>query len=424
MHIMKKTGILIITAAMLCCGTALNAQNGYDGYYMDVFMDGGLSLTSKQDLPSARALGLSIETLKTAKKSQGFTFLDTLAQKAAFIGDDNDSNGRILYPDGSPRYKMMFVNGGSGGGHGRSITEEGRANIRKYVSNGGSYLGNCAGAYVATTGTHTKIHPEYIGIYPSICTNAKLQDTYVSIDVPENSPMLRYADFGGDYHIDSVYHNGGCFMHYDDLIEGSEILFNYNYPPKPMHGNGAVWAYKANDRMGRVICCGPHPESAYTGEKLDMMTAMLAYAIEGNGAPRIKGELVNYKAREMVRSTEDNDPDYTKIGDRQYHHFYVNVPENTDTLRVALKSVRGMDDYDMNIYASYEGPAFRANAQYKNIKLGFDKVLTIVKPKAGKLYISVFCVTTVDSEDTFYGARYSGRLDVLNGVPYLIEVQY
>ena len=420
---MKRHFLPLLAVALLFPAFGAAAQN-YDGYYKDVFMDGGLDLSSRKDLPVTRFLGLSLEMLRTAKDKEA-TIADTLAQNHAFIGSENDTNGWLLYPDGAPRFRMLYVNGGSGGGHGRSYTEAGRANIRAYVKAGGSYLGSCAGAYVATRGTTTKIHDEYIGIYPGICTNAHLADTYVAVKIPENSPALKYFDFDGDRFIDSVYHNGGCYMDYEQMIPGCEALFDYWYEPKSMNGNDAVWAWKENENTGRVICCGPHPEGKITGKQLEMMGAMTLYAMDGNGKPRIKGELVNYQARNMVCTTEEKNPDFTRIGDRQYHHFTVNVPEGTDTLRISLKPVLGYDNYDLHLFADSEGLAFVKNAKYKNVKNGIDKVLTVVRPKAGTLYVSVFCDTTVDTVvSPVYGTQYTGRLDVLNGVPYVIEVQY
>jgi glutamine amidotransferase-like uncharacterized protein len=40
--------------------------------------------------------------------------------------------------------------GGSGGGQGRNLGEKGREEVRKFVREGGGYLGVCAGAYLAT----------------------------------------------------------------------------------------------------------------------------------------------------------------------------------------------------------------------------------------------------------------------------------
>ena len=57
-----------------------------------------------------------------------------------------------------------------------------------------------------------------------------------------------------------------------------------------------------------------------------------------------------------------------------------------------------------------------------NVKNGIDKVLTVIRPKAGTLYVSVYCNTTVDTIRTPWGYQYTGRTDVLNGVPYKIKV--
>lgn len=428
---MKKT---IILAALMVCTLGVNAQNYPTGYYKDIYCDGGLSLSHPKRLPTAVALGLSMETLRAVKKSKDNTERDTIAQNRAFVGYETDVNGILLYPDGAPRFRLLFVNGGSGGTHGTSYTEPGRVHIREFVKAGGSYLGQCAGAYISSNGvykidslgnTYIKPYPQYAGVYPGAVTNAGLQDTEVGISVPDSSVMLKYSDFGGDFHIENVYHNGGCFMDYRYKIPGTEILFNYDYPPKKMHGNGAVWCWKENENTGRVMASGPHPEFETTGEQLEMMEAMVSYCLEGNGIPRIKGELKNGEPREMVKKTEDNDPAFTKIGDRQFHHFTVEVPEGLDSLTISLKSVPSYKNFDLFLMASYEGPAFFQNSKYKHIKLGVDKKLVIPAPKAGKLYVSVFCNTTVDAEESdFYGTVYSGRLDVLNGVPYIIEAKF
>ena len=127
----------------------------------------------------------------------------------------------------------------------------------------------------------------------------------------------------------------------------------------------------------------------------------------------------------MTCRTEDNNPDYTRIGDRQYHHFTVRVPEGTDTLRISLKPVKGNEDFNLHLFASSEGPAFRRTSKYKNVMNGTEKTLTVIRPKAGTLYVSVFCETTVEPVlSPVYGTRYNGRLDVLNGVPYVLEVNY
>jgi hypothetical protein len=59
----------------------------------------------------------------------------------------------------------------------------------------------------------------------------------------------------------------------------------------------------------------------------------------------------------------------------------------------------------------------------KNVSLGCNKTLVLKNPNAGKWYVSVFCETTVTSGTGEKGVVYSGRTDVLNGVPYKIKVE-
>lgn len=423
---------LAFAAISALCGEAF-PQNNAKGYYKDIYMDGGVRLTSKKDLPVARYLGLSLEKILSAPVTKDLTDADTLFQSLAFIGSPEDENGILLYPDGEPRFRMIYLNGGLATQHGRSLTEEGRERIRQYIRNGGSYLGSCAGAFI--TGIYCdeveeSIRKEYLGIWPGYCVTTGMVDTYTGLFVEEDSPLLRYYDFGGDMYIDSVYHNGGCYASRDENFypKETEVLVRYDADTMklkvPAHKEIAAWAYKTDDKMGRVIAIGSHPESKCSDERLDLMAAMVRYAMDGNGLPEIKGELKDGTAREMFCGTSDNNPAFTRIGDRQYHHFTVDVPEGTKSLRIDLATPKGWKDTDMYLFAKGGDFAFMDNADSRNISLGSDKAMIIRNPSAGRLYISVYCATTVDTEETFFGTRYKGRTDVLNGVPYSISVKF
>ena len=67
------------------------------------------------------------------------------------IGNDNDANGVLLYPDGAPRFRMVFNRGGNSQTHGQSLGYEGRRRFYYFFNNGGSYSGVCAGAFLAAT---------------------------------------------------------------------------------------------------------------------------------------------------------------------------------------------------------------------------------------------------------------------------------
>lgn len=431
-------------AAVVLAATTLSAQPNTRGYYKDIFMDSGIKLTSRVDLPSARYLGLSMEKFVSVETKDGnfTTYLDTLLQENFINGSAIDENGCLLYPDGQPRFRVIYMNGGRAASHGRTLGEKGRANIQKFIKNGGSYVGTCAGMFIASQGTHPfgdvdtipeskfKRYEGYLGIWPGWATSTGLNKTPTGHFVEPGSPLLNYYDFGGDMYIDSVYHNGGGFSMDKDIsnVPGTEILLRYDFPKfksgkdAKMHRQPSAWAWKENDVTGRIVLCGSHPEGVVSGERLHLYCAFLKYALDGNGAPELKAALNLGEARKMDKCTHDDDPAFTKIGDKQYHHFTVDVPAGKDSLTISLANVKGWTNFDLYLFAKYDGFAFSDDCQYEDITLGVDKTLKIAAPKAGKLYISVFCDTTVEAAETSYGTQYSGRVDVLNGVPYVIRV--
>jgi len=401
------------------------------GYYKDVFMDGGIFLTSRTTLPAADFLGLQWEFFIAGRKKKELTKVDTLLQIKTFCGCEEDTNGKLLYPDGAPRYRMIYVNGGRAGSHGRSMTPEGKAQMLRYVAAGGGYVGTCAGAYIASSGSGKKLRfaKEYYGMWPYCVYGTRLSKSKTDMSVERKSPLLRYFDFGGDKRVNDVFHNGGCYTKDEDFkaIPGViEPLTRYiftNTKKVKIDGQISAWAYKKDKQTGRVVSCGSHPEGVKEGERLEYMASMMLYAMDGNPAPKVKGELKAGEVREMNKRTEDKNPDYTRIGDKQYHHFELQVPKKCQRAIVTLEGYEGENNFDLVLCAKRGELAFTDNAQ-KSGDNGTNKQLTIEKPKAGKWYVSVHCKTTVETKVGKYGTEYSGRTDVLNGVPYKISVKY
>jgi len=426
---------IFTAAATVLAALAIQDGASAQGFYKDIFMDGGIYVTSRKDLPAARALGLSIEAYYSAshKAPSKITLKDTLEQNARFIGSEIDENGVLLYPDGAPRFKMIYINGGRAGRHGKSLTETGRQHIRDFVANGGSYWGTCAGAYIATigyTGCDSVPHPSYIHLYPSLVDDTDLETTPTGMTVDKNSPLLKYYDFGGDFYIDSVYHNGGCYTEDKKLAKGAEVLLRYDYSTPEriqknqplLTGKISAWALKPSAESGRMVLIGSHPEGEISGERLDLACALVRYAIDGIGTPKVKGQLKQNETRFMNKRTGDRDPLFTCIGDKQYHHFTFKLPKNAKNIKVILRS--RCEDVDMNLTLKRGGFAFREVADYKDVTLGSNKVMTFDSLKAGLRYIGVECATTVDTVETDCGVEYVGRTDVLNGVPYSIQVTW
>ena len=388
-------------------------------FYKDVFMDAGIALTARKTLAAADYLGLSLEGFSC--NSNNVNSPESAIQKAMIAGDSNDQNGRLLYPDGQPRYRLLFVNGGTSTTHGRSLGSEGLEKMRTFVEQGGCYLGTCAGAFLASNGYDDKSdYPYYLSIWPSMMLHTGLNKTQSGMFIEPESPLLRYYDFGGDYYVDSVRHNGGGYP--AELPLGTEVLACYDYPKKgSVHMKPSIWAYKKSPRSGRVVMEGSHPEEVPDGERRDLTAAMMLYAMDGVGVASIKGFLKNGVVRVMDKKTSDNNPDFTRIGDLQTHHFAAYIPSDARNIRVELSSSSNCDFILMMNQGTY---AFSDLAEYKSSSNGAKQQLSFPTLREGLWLIAVQCLTTVTVKETDYGQEYGGKTEVLNGVPYKISISW
>ncbi|MBR5056541.1 MAG: hypothetical protein IKX03_05035 [Bacteroidales bacterium] len=391
-------------------------------FYKDVFSDAGILLTQNGVLPVVSYLGISFEYYKEREENN----VNLSHQRAIFCGSDEDENGYLLYPDGAPRFRMFYVNGGQSSAHGLTLGNEGRENIRKFVRNGGSYEGHCAGAYLSTTGVYNSGYAEYslsfFGLWPGIVYRTSLQDVYPNYVIPEGSPLLKYYDFGGDRYVVGVKHANGPYFADAEIenVEGTEILARFDFPDGIVHGHASIIAYKPSIYSGRIIPCGGHPEYAESGEVRDLMAAMYKYAFDGVGIARIKGILHNGQVRRMTKSTSDNDPDFTKIGDRQCHHFAFALPAGARNIKVRLEALQ---NFNLSLRMAEGTFAFKEDAQYSKEGSELVKELTFSSLPKGTWYVGVQCEDTVTYTETDTGVKYSDTA-VLNGVPYTISVTW
>ena len=438
---MKSSRFLLLVGALFLVASSFSYKQKKNscGYYKDVFMDSGIYMIDRSDLPATRFLGLSMETFIAAPYYPSeLTIMDTIIQKELICGNPWDENGILLYPDGEPRFRMIYMNGGLATKHGSSLTQKGRENMRKFIENGGSYVGSCAGMFLASNGVYEEgkeyaPNKSYLSIWPGTTHHTELIDSYTSVKLSEDSPLLKYYDFGGDLMIDSLRHSNGGYAYYGEggiIPEGTEPLLRFVYDTvsidsktRHIHDQVCTWAYKKNEESGRVVITGSHPEGVAEGERLELMAAMMQYAMDGNGIETIKGELIPGELREMKKSTADSDPLYTKIGDLQYHHFKVNVPANAQKLVISLKGYDKKEDFDLSLCAKAGEFAFHHNTDIKDVSQGCRKDLIIDAPQAGEWYISVRCENTVETRNGQYGTEYVKGREVLNGVPYSIKVE-
>ena len=408
-----------ITLPMMSGYKLLEGKRLSQSYYKDVFLDGGISLTTLKTLSAARYLNLSLEGVTFP--SSIATFEKKTIQKAIISGDSNDSNGRLLYPDGQPRYKLLFVLGGDSKAHGQSLEKSGLENMRRFVQGGGCYVGTCAGAFLASNGYDGRTdYQHYLSIYPGMMSHSGLVGVYHGVLIEKDSPLFRFDSFGGDSRIDSVYHNYGGYP--VDLPEKTEVLARISYPKrKSAHLQPSVWAYKDSQYSGRIVLCGSHPEAVSKGENRDLLAAMLMYALDGRGVASLKGFLKNGVKRLMDKKTEDMNPAFTRIGDLQTHHFAAYIPPNAKKIRVEVSSP---SDCDLALMMSQQTYSFPDEAEYYSSVPGAHQSLSFQTIKEGFWFIGVKCLSTVTVKETDYGQEYSGKTEVLNGVPYTISISW
>ena len=109
------------------------------------------------------------------------------------------------------------------------------------------------------------------------------------------------------------------------------------------------------------------------------------------------------------------------IGDKQYHHFIVEIPEKA---RNIILTLNGDNAYDLFLYMKKDDFAFARESDYKDVSPGAVKKVRFDKLLPGIWYVAVECYTTVDVKLTDWGYEYTGPTGVLNGVPYSLLIEW
>lgn len=403
---------------LLAC-TSSFAQTGTEGFYKDVFIDGGVHLAAAGQR-EADSLGLSYEHIQTE---------DSLYQNLVMVKNHLDDNGALLYPDGSPRFRLLYTNGGYGN-HGRTLTSLGRRQIRHFFNQGGSYAGSCNGAALAGTGQHN--YGLWTGTTVGTDIGTPTTSTGTSHFIPPNSVVHNYGNFPGQMH--NILHSGGYFFPNpgpmtDVLTRYKGTYVNNQGLLISLDGLPSVVAHKLNSTSGRLVISGSHPEYAPTSveEQHDLMEAFFQYALDGLGDPRLKAVLTNGNPHHVDETAANfqwaNYSNYSriKIGDKQYHHFKMQL-NSSPWLKLELDGAAG---YHLKLYARQGSEkVFASNATYSATAVNDDQVLLIPNPGPGEWHFSVECATSVTATWDNNAGTYVYTEDVpgvLNGVSYSIE---
>ena len=463
------------------------------GYYKSLFVNGGMYLTSNdstKNLPAIEYLGLENDyeyfgSSVNADVDGSDYDINLNVQNGVMVSAPsattvtwNDANGALLYPDGAPRFRVMYVNGGKSSNHGPTLTATGREQIHDFYMNGGGYVGTCAGMFLGcknVNGTNrydnadpsknytfgiwpgrvNSSHlPKNITEYPTVFTGQKI--------LPDMGSLGYYGFAAGDTIEDVRHHGGGYLPHtsanaaipheellsfqYSDhsavadtsryTLANTETMekFRYNDAPVAVKDSVSTWAYKASSASGRAVLCGSHPEGRYCnkGKQRDLMSFMLRYAMDGGGDAVVKaGDLENPGTRTMSQVSSAGDPDHAKIGDRQYHHFRFVAAAEIPDFELTLSSNYGpASGVTLYLALRKDGLAWISDADYVLCNRGGNKKFSIKNLPAGTWYVSVYCETTVTATPTEIPTttskiaywNYTGHTEVLDGIAYSLSI--
>lgn len=397
-----------------------------EGYYKDLFIDCGRHLLCPTP-HAANHLKLSHERMRPRSVSE---------QNSLLISDKHDSNGVLLYPDGAPRFRAIYVNGGESKDHGRTLGQKGLQRVRDYFRAGGSYTGSCAGAFIASARRMGEaMQDTYFSIWPGETRETwydkKPSSWYIGptgFRLDKDSPLLKYNTFGDDLYVDAIKHYEGPYaLESEHWPQGTEVLARFDLPKARFHNTPSIWAYQPEGGSGRLVVVASHPENYASGERRDLMAAILQYALAGTGQPRLKGRLQPGKSIKMRQSTEDQDPCRTKIGDGQIHHFVLWVPKGTKSIELRLQGDARLstgESAKLDLYAQAKSPAWPSKASHSAKGSSSAETLQISKPRPGVWYVAVHGVNRVKPRVEHDALSYHANLGALNGVGYTIQADF
>jgi hypothetical protein len=185
-------------------------------------------------------------------------------------------------------YDVVIFGGGSGSKEGAAIGETGRSNVVQFVSNGGGYVGICAGAYLATSGYPWSLH-----LVNAKTVSPKWQRGRATL-------KLELTDKGREIlgttatNLEVVYHNGPVVKAAGiDTLPAFETLAYFrtevasnDAPVGVMVNSPAMLA--GEFKKGRVVFVSPHPEQTKGLEDLVPHAVMWAAAQPATDKPTLQ----------------------------------------------------------------------------------------------------------------------------------------
>lgn len=134
-----------------------------------------------------------------------------------------------------------------------TLGEDGFEAIREFVLKGGSYIGICAGAYLAAPRVRVKGNPPGLGIIP--IRNKRIRDIGIrEIEISDNSHPIT-SGYSGQL---PIYYQNGPF-----ILLGKGVKVLAKFKTRGFRTYAAI--VTARYGKGKVILFSPHPEGSSQG---------------------------------------------------------------------------------------------------------------------------------------------------------------
>ncbi|MCB1107423.1 MAG: hypothetical protein KDK76_04930 [Chlamydiia bacterium] len=156
------------------------------------------------------------------------------------------------------RATLLVIPGGQDIPYDRKLRGKGTAKIRKFVEEGGSFLGICAGAYFGAAevifekGTPLEVHEKRdLSFFPGAAFGALYPDTPFTYESEKGSVPSHISAHGEEMHL---FYKGGCSFKDPENFPGISVIARY----KDVNDQAAIVHCQVG--KGNVILSGVHFE--------------------------------------------------------------------------------------------------------------------------------------------------------------------
>ena len=403
-------------------------------FYKDIFFNVALGQNCPVREFPAYSIFNDFEVEYMYATTNGFAAEDTVSWRKILVGSaDRDFNGCLLYPDGEARFRALCWPSGNDikfvREAGSVLGEDGLNTIRKFVHNGGSYLGlGITGSAFAGRSFGGEEEPDFLALYEGKVAEY-INNTY-STWVAYSYVVDATSPWSGTLENGSLVSKNGYTGYLANSGEIPDIQTLITSTSSLMRGKPIVWAYKTSPSGGGLVFCG-YPIEYNANSNTTVLKAAASYAVENVGCAKIKAVLHNGETRYMDCGGEL--PAHCGLGDNQCHNFVFELEKDASSLQVVLDCPGGSD---LNLYlkkGSFALPGNEPDYQliYDKDK-GFPMTIELENVPAGLWYVTVQCSAkvTIQSSPGWKGSSsgfyYLYTVSKLcgSGMPYNISVDW